>query len=296
MSPARSSPDEFPAPFPLGWYRDVLETLRRRDVDVVTYRDLFADSDDFDFESCYEREFRRWHERRDPNRITLVIQHDVDFVPPFTDRVMRLEMEFGYRSNVFVFAERDRSNVPPDSPYGDEPYELDHNFLAEAESRGFVVGYHQNALNLAGPDLDAAVERFRGDVRSLRDRHRIDFFCPHGGPACVVDGVRLHNHHVPVPEELRTSLRWVYNRYGVRFSGRWSDGGLRRLADPARLERLDVVDAFLERMEPGKRYLLLTHPQLWGMNVDPDYNPRLREQSWYRRVCARHGVELHAAG
>lgn len=279
---------EYASVFPLDGYLAFLDVLRERDVSVITYDDLFAGSDDWDHESCYEREFRRWHaERRDPERIYLLIQHDVDFVPEFTQRIVALEAAAGVRSNVFLFHEINR-DIPAGSPYDDRPYDVDHAYFRVAEEAGFVVGYHQNAIARAGTSVADATACFRDDVAALRRHHAIDYFCPHGGPGRTIDGRLYRNFDLDIPAELRGTLRWVYNRYGVRFSKRYSDGGLRRIDDPNRLAGLDLL-AFARSLQPGQRAFALIHPQLWGYNVQPSYNPHLATQPWYRDLCDRSG-------
>lgn len=281
--------------FPLLWYKRFLEEIRQRNIEILTYDDLLADSNDRDYKNCYRREFQRWHRRIHPGRILrrikrkedrafLLIQHDVDSLPLFTKRMVALEAEYGVHSNIFIFRERYAR------PSTRGPYELDHKFFQQAERAGFVVGYHQNALQLAGFDLERATKRFYDDVMYLRDHFAIKYFCPHGGENRSVDGRILHNADVPIPQELKNAIQWVSNRYGLRFSGRWSDGGLRSVRDIKRLRGFDIIEEFVKKMEAGKRYFLLIHPQLWGYNVNMNYNPLLAEQPWYQAVCRRFGA------
>lgn len=267
--------------FPLSWYREFLREIRRRDIEILTYRDLFADSDDWDYESHYLAEYEAWLERRDPKRIYLLIQHDVDLLPEFTRRMVALEMQHEIRSNIFLFHERfsRREKTPV--------YDVDHAFFRGAEAAGFVIGYHQNALQLAGFDLERAVERYRADVAALREHYCIEFVVPHGGMGVVIDGVKRHNHDVPMPPELAGSVRWMYNRYGARFPVRWSDGGLRKCRDLERIRRTDLIGVFLDGLRPGSRNFCLVHPQRWGFHVQPDSNPLLAAEPWYRALCER---------
>ncbi len=284
IDPPFDPSSEYEAVFPLAWYTAFLETLLARRVQIITYRDLFAHSDDWDFQSCYRREFENWHRHiRDPERIYLLIQHDVDLVPSFTRRIVALEATYGIRSNIFIF------NEPIDDLLADPSwYDVDHPFFQQAERNGFVIGYHQNALVLSKSDMDSAVEQFRRDVEELSRSYRIEFFCPHGGRGHEINGRLYHNYDVPLPPEYQRRVRWIYNRYSVRFHGRWSDGGLRRVTDAERLTDLDLVERFVNSMQPGKRYFALIHPQLWGYNINMDYNPALRDQHWYQHVCRQY--------
>lgn len=279
--------------FPLLWYKRFLEEIRKRKIDILTYDDLLADSSDRDYRNCYPREFQTWYRRTLPSRILrrikrkegrafLLIHHDVDSLPMFTKRMVALEAEYGVHSNIFIFRERYAG------PSKRGPYELDHKFFQDAERAGFVVGYHQNALQLAGFDLERATKQFYDDVMCLRDHFAIKYFCPHGGESRSVNGRILHNNDVPIPQELEDDIQWVYNRYGLRFLGRWSDGGLRSIRDMRRLRGLDIIEEFVKKMVAGERYFLLIHPQLWGYNVDMNYNPLLAKQPWYQEVLERY--------
>jgi hypothetical protein len=278
---------EYPSVFPLALYGEWLDTLVARGVEFITYDDLFAECDDRDFERGYPTEWQRWRGRRDRRRIQVLIQHDVDYAPEFTARMMVLEAERGVRSNVFVFAELSE-DFPPGSPYGGVPYVIDDRFLRGATQAGFVVGYHQNVVPRCDGTMAGAERLFRSDLGALRSRFDVRYFCPHGGRGAMVDGRELRNYDVPVPADLGDSLRWVYNRYALRWSGRWSDGGLRRLSDPAKLDGLNLLGAFSESLQPGERYFVLVHPQLWGYCVDPAYNPELSKRPWYEAMLRRY--------
>ena len=269
--------------FPLGWYREFLEVIRERGIEVITYDDLFAGSDDWDYRDHYRSEFTHWRRhRRDPKKTYLLIQHDVDNHPFFTQRMAALEAAYGIRSNIFIFRNRYSANNP------DPPYPIDHGFFQAAERAGFVIGYHQNALQLAGFDMERAAERYRADVRALSERYDIRHMVPHGGRGAEIDGVQRHNFDVPMPAELEGRIRWVFNRYGATFKDRWSDGGIRRSRDAKRIAKSDIINSFLMKLKPGTRNFCLVHPQRWGYHVGADRNPMLAEQAWYRDMCARH--------
>jgi hypothetical protein len=271
------------ANFPLPWYEQFLQRIVDLDIRVVTYRDLFLESADWDYRSNYEREFESWRRRfRDSKTCYLLIQHDVDNHPFFTKRMVAMEQRYGIRSNIFIF--RERFSEESDRP----PYEIDHEFFQEAERTGFVIGYHQNAFALARFDMTKAIERYRSDVEYLRQFYKIKFVVPHGGVGAEIDGRLVQNRDVPMPPEFEGNLRWVYNRYAVRFTERWSDGGLRKTRDIQRIRSFDLVGRFLPKLEPGTRNFCLIHPQRWGYNVDPQQNPMLAEEPWYQEMLERY--------
>ncbi len=297
-APPGDPASEPPCNFPLAWYEAFLDEVRRLDVCVVTYADLFQGSDDWDYRSDYAGEFRNWRRARDPRRRYLLIQHDVDNRPAFTRRIVAMEALHSVRSNIFLFGERHSRRGP-----GAE-YVVDHAFFQEAERRGFVIGYHQNALSLAGSEpgkaderdvMAAASERYRSDVAILSRLYRIGFVVPHGGRGCPVGGKVRHNTDVDMPPEFERCLRWVYNGHAARFAARWSDGGLRKLHRRADLDGLDLV-GFVRRIRPGTRAFCLVHPQRWGHNVDSSANPLLAERPWYRDVVNRYAAHAGAGG
>jgi hypothetical protein len=273
-------PTEEPASnFPLQYYEYFLQEIIRLGIKVVTFKDLFDGSDDWDYRHSYPIEYKQWRQRKNNNETYLVIQHDVDNHPLFTDRMIAMEADYGLRSNIFIFCDRYTSKGP------DPKYQIDHEFLSEAQKAGFVIGYHQNALAVAGFDVDNAIEKYRNDVKSLRQIYDIDFVVPHGGIGGVVNGEKIHNVDVPMPDELEGNLRWVYNRYGVKFDQRWSDGGLRKATDLERVRRFNLVEEFLRKLKKGTRNFCLIHPQRWGFNVDMEQNPLLAKEQWYEKIC-----------
>ena len=278
--------DDYTNNFPLGFYREFLEEIDRQDIEIVTYKDLFQDSDDWDYKSFYPREFKQWKKKRNKKKRYLLIQHDVDLHPHLTEEVIRLEQEFGVRSNLFLFAQRWAVATP------NPEYPVKHAFFQQAESQGFVVGYHQNAFQRAGFDLKKAQEVYLEDVNTLRTLYNIEFVVPHGGRGLEIEGKKYLNLDIDIPEELQGSLRWVYNKYGLKFSRRVSDGGLRKCTDKTRLQQLDLVNTFLPSIKPGERAFLLTHPQRWGNQVDPNQTPLLSKMPWYQEVCGRYGVAI----
>jgi hypothetical protein len=249
---------------------------------------LFRDCDDFDHESSYAREHKAWTKSRNRKKRYLLIQHDVDDHPHRTVAMMNLEREYGVRSNIFMFASRWSRNGP------DAPYPIDHGYFQAAQEDGFVIGYHQNALQLSSFNPEMAMQRYEDDVNYLRTFYRIDYVVPHGGKGQEIDGVMTHNRDLPIPRPLQSTLRWVYNKHGLRFSQRVSDGGLRKCTDSKRLQQLDLAGNFVRSIKRGERAFVLVHPQRWGSNTNPSQTPLLASQPWYKSMCARHGVNVDA--
>lgn len=284
-SPPEHDSDEPISNFPLQWYEEFLQLLIELKIEVITYRDIFEDSGDWNYRSNYKQEFIHWRKKAcDPNKRYLLIQHDVDNHPFFTKRMVAMEEAYGVRSNIFIFRQRYSSVC------SNPNYEIDHGYFKEAQRRGFVIGYHQNALPLAGFNMEKAIERYRSDVLHLRQLYNIEFVVPHGGIGVERDGRMLYNMDVPMPPQCEGNLRWVYNRYGVKFTQRWSDGGLGKTRDLKRIEGFDLIGKYLPSLRPGTRNFCLIHPQRWGYNVDLQQNPMLAEQAWYKQVCSKYSI------
>lgn len=273
---------------------------------IITYADLDFDGDR-DEVAGFPREQKAWERRRaeltdDPDRtIFVLLQHDVDSRPERTHPVLELEAELGLPSNVMIFAERhDRKLLKRSGQLALTPYPVDHERLTQlVDLHGFIVGYHTNAVERAGWDLTAAVGVFAHDLDRLDDRYGIRFFSPHGG---VPGPNGTNNNNFVLPNHLRQRVRWVHNRYTVRFDGNFSDGGIN---NPKRDIRQRDLRDFVESWRPGRRYRVLVHPQYYAEHVPPadhllvaDWYARLFESPsggldhWGRASSRRLGTEL----
>jgi hypothetical protein len=267
--------------FPLTYYEHFLQEIKRLGIHIITYQDIFKHNNDWNYKFYFPKEYIKWkYKNYNSDAIYLLIQHDVDNHPFFTKRMVAMEAYYGIRSNIFLFTERYTQNGP------DSSYVIDHDFFRQAEEHGFVIGYHQNAFALAGFDMKKAKQRYREDVNQLRQLYDIQFVVPHGGAGLEVNGKKICNADVPMPEEFEGNLRWVFNRYGVKFDKRWSDGGLRKTRDQKRIQGFDLVNHFLYDLKEGTRNFCLVHPQRWGYNVDTQQNPLLAKEDWYQKMCS----------
>ncbi len=281
--------------FPLQFFTGFLEFLadRRAQIEVITYLD-FPWGDDADYEHGYPDERRHWLAARDPERIYVVLQHDVDSSPERSLRVLAEEDRRGLRSVPMVFAQRhDRRLLRDERRIELTEYEIAPSYLRRlADERRFAIGYHCNAVEQALWDLDVAAERFRADVASLSALFELHFFSAHGG---VPGPGGINNTAISVPPELRAELRWVCTGHSAKFDGAYSDGGIR---SPRRdfLKR-DLRD-FVRTWQPGRRYRVLTHPQYY--TDEPQPVDDFMRAEWYRGLfdepqSAWRSVELGAA-
>lgn len=255
-------------------------------IEVLTYRDLDWGGD-WDYEAGYPGERRAWMEslrsgRRDPRKIYVFLQHDVDSAPDRTMEALRVEEELGLRSNVMIFSRRiDRRHYRETGELLYTPYIEDRSTLKALEAKGFVVAYHCNAYERSRFSKAEAEQIMTHDVADLSRDFAIDFMSAHGGPP---DSAGKSNNSLELPPALSRRIRWVHNGHSIHVDGGFSDGGLnsgRRQADSFDLRR------FVQAMRPGGRYRILVHPQYYSDDVDP--NPNLRS-AWYEEALQAHAA------
>ena len=254
-------------------------TEPERNIEVITYSELDF-GDDFDFEKSYFSEWENWRDSmkngvRDPEKIYVILQHDVDDSPERTHRLLRVQEDLGVRSNVMIFNRPvNRGKLAKDGIVEYVDYPLDLDLFLSLQKKGWLFGYHSNCFEQAAFDFEDSGRIFIEDVAQLRSQgFQIDFFCPHGGAR---DSEGRSNVHFGMPEEMRESVRWVLNRHSIKLNGVRSDGGFR---NRERWDNLDLRD-FVRSWKPGKRYRLNLHPQ----HYDDDFHPHepLLDSAWYR--------------
>ncbi|MDB4470722.1 hypothetical protein N9063_00400 [Deltaproteobacteria bacterium] len=270
---------------PFGYYSDFLRYLRknRRLIKVITYDDLDW-GDDYNYENSYAKEWAIWNRKLkegelNPNKIYVLIQHDVDRVPDRTLAVLHEEERFSIPSNVLLFNRRiDRHHYQETGELLYTDYDIDFDEYKRLKKKRFVFGYHSNALDQALFDVDQAQEIFTADVAALNEKlgGGVRFFSPHGG---LRSPEGLTNNSLQMPHVLQNSVRWVANKRTVRFNASYSDGGINSLSrDPAKRDLRDFVSSW----KPGNRYRVLTHPQYYTTPCGE--SPRLSGTEWYEGV------------
>jgi hypothetical protein len=280
-----ADPGEGRDAFPYAYARSFLEFLRQQQplIRTITYADLdFAAGDTHT--DHYAAEFARWNQRVAATpwmrrTIFVLLQHDVDFLPGHTMRMAADQARLGLRSNLMLFHRRiDRRRLQADDVVQEADYPLDWEQLRRLQASGFVLGYHSNAYEWSGFDRVKAAEVFCADLQALRQQADFRFFSPHGG---VRDANGESNNILEVPSAVANSVHWVHNRFGLRFHGQFSDGGV--YGAKRELEALDLI-SFVRHWRAGRRYRVLLHPQYYG---DPVRRvPRLSGVEWYERALA----------
>ncbi len=269
-----------PAYFPRTYLTDLFQFIRNNSdrVQCITYKD-FCWGNDFSHEDGYRSEWQDWQHRLtdgriDRNKIYLVIQYDVDTAPERTMDLLRDPHHDGIPANIMIFVRRlDRRFLVQTKELQYTDYVLDEELLRKRQDSGSVIGYHFNAYERSGWNAGRAQEIFAEDVASLRKRFDISFCSAHGG---VPDAEGRNNNSVKIPDALRTSLRWVHNKYSPRFNGQFSDGGHQN--SKLNPSQRDIRD-FVASWRPGGRYRLLVHPQYY----DPEFvaSPSYSGTPWY---------------
>lgn len=263
--------------FPPAYYAGFLDFLaaRRERIEVITYADLpWAGRDDY--RRDYPREWERWQAERDPTRIYVLLQHDVDARPDRALGMAQLEAERGLRSTLMVHRRvHDRRALRERREVHYLDYDLDIPELQRLErDHGFVIGYHHNALEQELWNEGRARRRMREDIEALREHFDIRFMSAHGGVKSP-DG--RNNSSVKLSRWLRREVRWVCTGHGVRVEAHYEDGGYAAKRRP--FESTDLRD-FVRTWQPGKRYRVNVHPQYYGEPAELD--ARYADAAWYR--------------
>jgi len=250
---------------PFEYLAGFCEFLKRNDdvIQVITYDDL-AWGDDYDYQNSYKQEYEQWNNQKDPQKIYVLLQQDIDSSPENSMKLMQLQAELGIPSTFMFFADRiDRRKIS-EGIVESTDYPLDFPRMQYLESKeGFVFGYHNNAFEKALFDQQKAFEIFKNDVQRLRKNFKIRYFSAHGG-ARGINGET--NRDLGMPPSLLGDIRWVHNGASPIFSSSYSDGGF---GSPLYGLKDRSLMKFVSTWKPGKRYRVLTHPQYYATPWKP---------------------------
>jgi hypothetical protein len=274
--------------FPLRYFADFLAFIAEHEaIEVLTYANL-PWGEDWGTNNRFDEEWSNWQrmlaeKQMNPDKIHVLIQHDVDSRPERTMKLLQIEERLGIASNIMVFNKRiDRRHMRNTGMVRFTDYDLDIPLMQRLERKGWVVGYHSNAYERAQYDQAIAQDILARDIEALSGHFKIRFLTAHGGTPGP-DG--LNNKSLPLPEAISHSVRWVHNGRSPIFTGHYSDGGINSAKrDPSGRDLRDFVRSWRR----GGRYRLLTHPQYYDDPVGKP-SPRLDGTPWYdeiRRVYA----------
>ncbi|MCF7823140.1 MAG: hypothetical protein K9N35_03120 [Candidatus Marinimicrobia bacterium] len=262
---------------PFKYLSDFFAFLARQDeIEVIAYSD-FVHGD--------RNDESKWKKIRDPNKIYVVIQHDVDSQVQQTLDILQVQKEYQIRSNVMIFHRRvDRGLLKSSGELAYTEYLSDAQLLELKnfqDTAGIIIGYHSNAYEQALFDLDHAREIFTADLNALRHNFEVNYYSFHGG----IRDSRGKSNEVLKQVDPELNVHWVHNGDPLKFAARFSDGGLasapRRKGDLLR---------FVKKMKPGKRYQILIHPQYYSQNlIEDEANPTYKNLSrfdWFQQITA----------
>ena len=270
--------------FPIEFYTAFLDYCQARgDVEFWTYRQLPFD-DDWDVGARYPAERARWAAMRNPNKVHLILQHDMDLDPPATMRMIAAERTRGVRSVVHCFPQRfDRATWLESQDWQlDAAYRPAWDKLRKAAADGWEIGYHHNAFELANWRPEMVRDMFADQLAILRTHvGAVETFSPHGGARGP--GGESNVHHCPSPARCQAlGVRWVANGTYITLNGNWSDGGITNPAHRLWPKNRDPRD-FVAGWRSGQRYRMLWHPQYYGKRFEK--LSHWEGVRWYDEVC-----------
>lgn len=249
------------------------------DVRLINYADLVWGGPEDHFAEYYPSEYKRSRMMRPADKIDVLIQYDVDRHADRTARLLCVHEEQEARATVMVFA-----TPPPGEGYHPEL----HRFRSMFRREKFALGYHTRAYEDAGFDPALIEGIFMADLSYLQAMYGmpVQFFSPHGGNRDPQDRTNVHALADMVEQgtDLFNTIRWVHNKWGPRFDGVYSDGGL---GSPRYNAERDLRK-FTRTWKKGNRYRVLLHPQYYADGHQPG---RMADQEWYREI-----IEVYKQG
>lgn len=195
---------------------------------------------------------------------TIILQHDADLLPERSVQMMALEELHGLRSSNYFFAEHAET----------DEYDLDIEALKPYEAKDFEIGYHQNAYERSGYEVEKALDLVEEDLAFLGSHFNIRTFVPHGGRPSA-DG--LNNRHLP-HEGRSAKLLWAYNGRCILKEYTWTDGGIHKSTKTDPRE-------FVRGLKNGTRAVMLMHPQYYADVLRDDWEDLpISAETWWREL------------
>jgi len=248
-------------------------------IQVITYQDIFSESDDYNYREGYPTEKSQWlngikANKIDASKAYVLLQYDIDSQPQRTMDLLNHPSHENVPANIMRFAQRvDRRLLKTTDKLEYTEYPLDTELLNRLCKKRFLVGYHSNCYERSHHDNTLAPQILEQDIQSLQKEHDISFYTAHGGIPCQN---KKNNRDVIPLEKTAEQVRWVHNGATPFFNKQFSDGGHNSpLRDP--IDR-DLRD-FIRNIEPGGRYRILIHPQYYANNFS--LSKRYSGTSWY---------------
>ncbi len=215
----------------------------------------------------------------------VLLQYDVDARPDVTMALIKTHIACKVPGNVMIFREKifDWKLKREGIIEVDKDYDLDFSVFEAFQKSGGVVGYHCNAFDRSGGNMERAIEIFHEDVTELRKHIDLKFFSMHGGHV-TPDG--YCNARIKIePYLAMLGMTWVHNGHSLYFHSNWADGSA---SNPRyRNESNDPLD-FILSTNIGQRSRLLFHPQYYNDLANKHFDfPILQDQHWVRETRAK---------
>lgn len=273
--------------FPLYFVSEVLNTLSKNNIKVISYADIkkglfnhkfryldefyhfskinFKKNILFSFSSLFTHRKSIFNNTSvNPKKNTFVLlQHDADLFPDKTCDLMEIEARNGVKSSNYFFHEIEKYD-----------YSLDICRMQKYESEGFEIGYHLNAYERSGYNKQKAGFLLQEDLDYFKSHFNLRSFVPHGG---VPGPGGVNNIHF-YDSNLLGDLLWAYNGDCILKHSTWSDGGITKNCplDPR---------IFINNLPSNTRNLILMHPQYYGDHLRDDWKLLpLADQKWWRKL------------
>lgn len=213
--------------------------------------------------------FKTWHDVLDgklsEDSFQVIVQFDVDGGPNSMSKIFDLLTKADIRATLMI-----HRAGPQWYPY--EVFDESFDWIHEAESRDWAIGYHNNTLSrlvglpredLSQSELNQASELFAQDVQELRRKFAIRTYTHHGG--------NVYNSKVLPPQDLGIVGvdRGVSPDLWSSISSSFSDGGF--------ISRPSTLSENVESMNSGIHFFRL-HPFKYGNYSLPfDAPPRFQK-------------------
>lgn len=198
----------------------------------------------------------------------VLIQHDADRFPEMTIALMQYEARLNVRSSCYFFRKSSYGNP------GEESYDVDFEALKELEKIGFEIGYHFNAYENVGYNLQLVTTEVQKDLEFLSSHVDVRTFVPHGGrPGPNGEG----NSSLGSLAALQ-HLPWVYSGMGVNVDMNWSDGHIE-------FESVRDPREFAKSAVNGSQLHFLFHPQYYGDTLSDIWLDKpISRETWWKKL------------
>jgi hypothetical protein len=254
---------------------------------VISYNDL-AFIPDYGHE---QKEFQHWIvDATERGEKAILLQYDVDARADVTIELMKKHIDLGVPANAMIFREKifdwklKREGIVEVDP----DYHVDFEVFEQFQKAGGVVGYHCNAFDRSGGDMDRAIEIFHQDVAELRKYVDLKFFSMHGGHMTADGKCNARIEIYPYLKDL--GMTWVHNGHSVYFHSNWADGSA---SNPGYRSECNNPLDFILSTGNGQRTRLLFHPQYYNDFSNRYFDfPIIQDQKWVMET--RNEVERGA--